>query len=107
MPDAVFDSPPPNSPVDVVAQLAGEYFGITGPARSLASERDQNVQVGDHVVKVSNTAETLAALELQHAALAHLATVDPTLAIPRLAAPGVVVANFFFASTHLVDKLVR
>ncbi len=90
MPDAVFDSPPPNSPVDVVAQLAGEYFGITGPARSLASERDQNVQVGDHVVKVSNTAETLAALELQHAALAHLATVDPTLAIPRLAAPGVV-----------------
>lgn len=90
MPDTVFDSPPPALRLDEVAQLAATYFGITGPARSLSSERDQNVQVGDYVVKVSNVAETVGALELQLAALAHLATADPTLAIPRQAAPGVV-----------------
>ena len=93
MPDTVFDSPPPNLPIEVVATFAGQYFGSSGPARSLASERDQNVQVGDHVVKVSNATESRAALDLQHAALAHLAVSEPTLPVPRLAAPGLVEHN--------------
>jgi len=90
MPDTVFDSPPPAFTVEEVAHFAGQHFGISGPARSLESERDQNVQVGDYAVKVSNSAESRAELDLQHAALAHLALADPTLAVPRVAAPGVV-----------------
>ena len=90
MPDTVFNSPPPAFTHDELARLADRYLGIAGPTRSLASERDQNVQVGDYVVKVSNSAEARSALDLQHAALDHLAVCDPTLAIPRIAAPGIV-----------------
>ena len=90
MPDTVFDSPPPTFTAAQVAELADQYFGISGAARALESERDQNVQVGGYVVKVSNGAESPTALDLQHAALTHLALADPTLAIPRIAAPGVV-----------------
>ncbi len=86
----VFDSPPPDFTVEEVIHLAGQYFGISGHARAFESERDQNVQVGDYVVKVSNSAETRTALDLQHAALAHLARADPALAVPRVAEPGVV-----------------
>ncbi len=86
----VFDSPPPAYDHDEVVRLAGQYFGIAGAPRQLASERDQNVQVGDYVVKISNSAESRTALDLQHAALTHLAVTDPTLAIPRIAAPGIV-----------------
>ena len=86
----VFDSPPPAYDLDEVVRLAAQHFGITGSPRELASERDQNVQVGDHVVKLSNSAENRTALDLQHAALAHLAGADSTLAIPRIAEPGIV-----------------
>ena len=86
----VFDSPPPAYSHAEVARLAGQYFGIAGALRQLASERDQNVQVGDYVVKISNGAETRTALELQHAALGHLALAIPELPIPRVAAPGIV-----------------
>jgi len=90
MNETVFDSPPPNFTVEEVTQFAARHFGISGPARALHSERDQNVQVGDYVVKVSNSAETGRALDLQQAALAHVALADPSSAIPRIAAPGVV-----------------
>ena len=90
MADTVFDSPPPAFDQEEVIRLADQYFGIGGQIRPLASERDQNVQVGDYVVKISNSAETRAALDLQHAALDHLAVSDPSLAIPRMAAPGIV-----------------
>ena len=90
MADTVFDSPPPAFDQEEVIRLAEQYFGIGGQIRPLASERDQNVQVGDYVVKISNLAETRAALDLQHAALNHLASADPTLALPRIAEPGIV-----------------
>ena len=90
MQSSVFDSPKPALPDDEVARLAHEVFRIDGPMRALESERDQNVQVGEFVVKVANAAEDRAALELQHAALAHLAVTDPLLPLPRVAPPGIV-----------------
>ena len=90
MADTVFDSQPPAFDLDEVVRLATQHFGVMGAARPLASERDQNVQVGEYVVKIANSAESRTALDLQHAALAHLALVDPELPIPRLAAPGIV-----------------
>ena len=85
----VFDSPKPALGAAEVQWMAADLFGIEGPMTELASERDQNVRVGDHVVKIANPAEDRAALELQHAALRHLATVDPTLPVPRIAEPGI------------------
>ena len=90
MQTSVFDSPKPTFTDDEVARLAREHFGISGPLRDLDSERDQNVQVGDHVVKIANEAEQRSTLELQHAALQHLAAVDPTLPLPRVLPPGIV-----------------
>ncbi len=89
MTTSVFDAPPPQFAVDHVATLARTLFGIDGVAAPLASERDQNVRVGAHVVKVANAAEAPAALDLQSAALRHLAAVAPGLALPRLVEPGV------------------
>ncbi|MEQ1703498.1 MAG: hypothetical protein ABMA25_25610, partial [Ilumatobacteraceae bacterium] len=79
MQPSVFDSPKPALANDEIARLAHDLFGIDGPMRALESERDQNVQVGEFVVKIANAAEDRAALELQHAALAHLAATDPLL----------------------------
>jgi len=90
MQPTVFDSPRPAFSDDEVRRLAADTFGISGALRHLDSERDQNVQVGDHVMKIANVAEEPAALELQHAALAHLAVTDPTLLLPRVAPPGIV-----------------
>ena len=87
---SVFDAPKPTFSLDDVARFAHDVFGITGEPRALDSERDQNVHVGEYVVKVANAAEDRAALELQHAALAHLAATDPTLPLPRVAPPGIV-----------------
>jgi 4-aminobutyrate aminotransferase-like enzyme/Ser/Thr protein kinase RdoA (MazF antagonist) len=90
MADTVFDSPPPAYERDQVVRLADEYFGLRGHPLPLASERDQNMQVGDYVVKISNSAESRTALDLQHAALGHLAVADPMLGVPRIAEPGIV-----------------
>jgi len=86
----VFESPKPAFSEQEVAHIAAEAFGITGSVQTLVSERDQNVRVGEHVVKIANAAEQRSALELQHYALAHLATTVPALALPRVAPQGIV-----------------
>ena len=87
---SVFDFPKPTFTDEEVARIAADQFGLSGPLQPLDSERDQNTRVGDHVVKIANAAETRAALELQHAALAHLASTEPSLPLPRVMAPGIV-----------------
>lgn len=87
---SVFDSPKPAFTDEEVVRIASDAFGITGQLRVLDSERDQNVRVGEHVVKIANAAEHASALELQHDALEHLAATDPTLPLPRVVAPGIV-----------------
>ncbi|MCB9381741.1 MAG: aminotransferase class III-fold pyridoxal phosphate-dependent enzyme [Acidimicrobiaceae bacterium] len=86
----VFDAPPPSLPADRVAGFAAATFGVTGEITPLASERDQNLRVGGHVVKVAHAAEDAAVLDLQSAALRHLARTAPHLPLPRLVEPGVV-----------------
>lgn len=86
----VFDSPPPSLPPERIAALAADTFRVTGEVTGLASERDQNLRIGGHVVKVAHAAEDAATLDLQSAALRHLAAVAPDLPLPRLVEPGVV-----------------
>lgn len=84
----VFASPPPSFTEPQLADVAELVFGLHGSMKPLNSERDQNVRLrtgqGDVVLKVANIAESKGDLDLQCAALAHLAAVAPDLAVPRL-----------------------
>ena len=67
-----------------MAALAAELFGVTGDARDLGSERDQTFLVERAgVVKISNSAEDPANLELEAAAIEHALRADPSLPIAR------------------------
>ena len=84
----VFSTEPPAFAVDDVVQRARASFGVEGRPELLASERDQNVRLvaagRSVVVKIANLAEDRATLELQTAALDHLARVAPDLSVPRV-----------------------
>jgi 4-aminobutyrate aminotransferase-like enzyme/aminoglycoside phosphotransferase len=77
--------PAPALSADALSRLVSETWGLT-PAQvaPLPSERDLNALVdGEYVVKVSNPAEARAIVEMEVAALAHVAAVDPGLTLPR------------------------
>ena len=81
---------PPRFNADEVAAVAADLFGLVGEAQDLGSERDQTFLIagseGDGVVKISNLGENPASLELEAAAIAHVARVDPGLPVARLLA---------------------
>ena len=79
------DRNPPQIPIDVMAELADHHFGVEGPVRVLASERDAAALVGERaVLKVSNVDEDPATVDMQVRALRWLAAVDPSLPVPRV-----------------------
>jgi Ser/Thr protein kinase RdoA (MazF antagonist) len=70
-------------------RLAAEVFGVTGVARPLESERDQNFGLevdGDSafVLKIANPAEPPEIVDFQTRAFLHVARCDPGLAVPRV-----------------------
>ncbi|MFQ5993350.1 MAG: phosphotransferase, partial [Nitrospiraceae bacterium] len=70
---------------------AGDLFGVTGTARPLPSERDQNFLLEtdsgpEFVLKVSNSSESRANLEAQNQVLEYLAHKAPSLRCPRVMA---------------------
>lgn len=85
---SVFDCPPPNFTDAELATIGEVQFGIKGAIERLESERDQNARLrtsnGDFVLKVANAAEDEGFLELQNAALLHVARADPDLGVPKL-----------------------
>jgi hypothetical protein len=93
----VFDSAPPAFTADELASVAAQLFGVHGTALPLVSERDQNARIdttgASFVLKVANRAEDPQVLHLQQAALQHIATVDPSLGVPHVVAPGTVEWN--------------
>ena len=85
---SVFDRPPPDLGRDRAAALAREAFGVVAIASSLTSERDQNFLLetaeGDRfVLKIANPAEDRQVLEMENAAMEHLARRDLPFALPR------------------------
>ena len=79
----------PNLPVELVADLAAEHFGLRGEIVPLYSERDQNLRLrsGDGTewtLKLANAAEDAAVVDCQIAALLHLEAVAPDLPVPRV-----------------------
>ncbi|MDH3452745.1 MAG: phosphotransferase, partial [Gammaproteobacteria bacterium] len=79
---------PPAFSSDRALEIAQSLYGLEGVVRPLASERDQNFLIetmgGRFVLKIANSAEPLAALELQNAVLLHLARLAPDLGTPRV-----------------------
>jgi 4-aminobutyrate aminotransferase-like enzyme/Ser/Thr protein kinase RdoA (MazF antagonist) len=84
----VLETSPPRFSPEEVASIAAELFDVHGEARDLGSERDQTFLVGDGVLKISNTGEDPAVLDLEAKALAHIERVDPELPIARQRASG-------------------
>ena len=72
-----------------VARILAEYWGLQGSVDPLPGERERNFHVnskdrGEFVLKVASPLEDAAALELQTAALAHIAAHSPAAPVPRL-----------------------
>ena len=85
---SVFERPKPSFNEDTVRELLLRDYGLAGNLKELVSERDQNFLVetieGKYVLKIANQAEERNFLDLQNSALKHLASVDPSLGIPKL-----------------------
>lgn len=82
------DSTPHFSPEEA-ARMARQHFGISASASSLPSERDQNFllidDAGDKsVLKIAQAGEARELLELQNAALRHLAERIPHIRLQRV-----------------------
>jgi len=83
----VLESAPPQFTAEEAARIAAELFGARGGASDLGSERDQAFLLVDGVLKISNRGEDPAALDLEEAAIAHAAAIDPDLPVARPLAP--------------------
>jgi 4-aminobutyrate aminotransferase-like enzyme/Ser/Thr protein kinase RdoA (MazF antagonist) len=101
-------APPALTPEDA-RRIARERFGVEGEAHPLVSERDQNFAIradGDAwVLKVSNAAEEAGVVEMEVAAVEHVARMDPGLPVPvaRTGLDGSPIAEVTVGeSTHLV-----
>jgi 4-aminobutyrate aminotransferase-like enzyme/Ser/Thr protein kinase RdoA (MazF antagonist) len=81
------EAPPPRFAPDQVSAIASELFGVAGRAIDLGSERDQTFLIDDRgrgaVLKISNSGEDPAVLDLELEAILHIARVDPTLPVAR------------------------
>jgi 4-aminobutyrate aminotransferase-like enzyme len=88
----VLETTPPRFAPEEVAAIAAELFGLRGEARDLGSERDQTFLIEDGgaggILKISNTGEDPAVLDLEAKALLHIERVDPELPIVRQRASG-------------------
>jgi 4-aminobutyrate aminotransferase-like enzyme/Ser/Thr protein kinase RdoA (MazF antagonist) len=88
---SVLESAPPRFTAEDAAGIAADLFGFHGTASDLGSERDQTFLLDDgragRVLKISNSGEDAAALDLEEAAIAHVAVVDPHLPVARPLAP--------------------
>ncbi len=78
---------PPAFSLDDAARIARDEFGIAGVISALPGERDLNFRVdapvASYVLKIANVEEKRGDLELQHAALEHLARREPELVLQR------------------------
>jgi 4-aminobutyrate aminotransferase-like enzyme/aminoglycoside phosphotransferase (APT) family kinase protein len=84
---SVLDSAPPQFTAKEAARIAADVFGVHGTASALGSERDQAFMLESGVLKISNTNEDEAVLDLEEAAIAHIAAVEPDLPVARALAP--------------------
>ena len=85
----LLECPSPSFTVDQVLSFADQRYGITGTLSRMDSERDQNFHIrtetGDqYVMKIANSAENPAIIDMQLKALEHIRLVDPALPVPEV-----------------------
>jgi len=103
--------PPVPLPIDDVAELLSEHYGIAGTARRLAGDRDTNFHItggdGEWMLKVGNPAEVAAAVETQQRLLDHLRMWDPDLPLPKPVATrdGKMIARAEVAGVSVILRL--
>ncbi len=88
---SVLDERAPDVDSRAALQIARERWGLTGTVAPLRSERDRNfLMTTEHgrrlVLKVSNSAEPDAVIDLENVAMTHMLRHQPGLPIPRLVA---------------------
>jgi len=85
----ILETQSPDFPIEKVNDIANMLYGLSGKLSPLDSERDQNFRIsteaGDQfVIKIANSAEDPAIIDLQLKALEHIALVDPELPVPEV-----------------------
>lgn len=85
----ILETQSPDFPIEKVYDIANKLYGLTGKLSPLNSERDQNFRIstetGDQfVLKIANSAEDPAIIDMQIKALEHIALVDPALPVPKV-----------------------
>jgi Ser/Thr protein kinase RdoA (MazF antagonist) len=110
-PSPVLTEPPPDVDGLWVERLLRREYGSTATTTPLRSERDRNFLARradgwSVVVKISNSAEDPAVVNMENAAMAHVRRGDPDLTIPRVvpteAGLSVVAATADDGRKHLV-----
>jgi Ser/Thr protein kinase RdoA (MazF antagonist) len=79
----------PDLTLSEAAEVAKTLFGVSGKARPLQAERDQNFYLqcedgAEFVLKIANAAEEPAILDFQNLALQALHQRDPNLPVPKV-----------------------
>ena len=87
--DDILEIQSPSFTIEQVKNIANQLYGLTGVLFPLASERDQNfrftTKAGDQfVIKIANSAEDPAIIDMQLKALEHISIVDPELPVPKV-----------------------
>jgi 4-aminobutyrate aminotransferase-like enzyme/Ser/Thr protein kinase RdoA (MazF antagonist) len=84
--DVLTAAPPRFAPADAEA-VAARVFGVEGTASELGSERDQNFHIEaanrSYTLKISNSGEDPSVIEMETAAMLHIARVDPSIVVPE------------------------
>jgi 4-aminobutyrate aminotransferase-like enzyme/Ser/Thr protein kinase RdoA (MazF antagonist) len=85
----ILETQSPSFAIDRVKDLANQLYGLSGKVLPLDSERDQNFRItakeGEQfLIKITNSAEDPAIIDMQLKALEHIAIVDPELPVPRI-----------------------
>jgi len=87
--ESLLRTPAPHFSIGELKEIVDDLFGLSGTVVKLGSERDQNFHLttenGDQfLVKVANSAENPAIIDMQLKALAHISNVDPDLPVPKV-----------------------
>ena len=87
--DKLLSTTAPDFSLEEISDLAEKLYGLTGSLSPLGSERDQNFHLitaagQGYVIKIANSAEDPALIDLQLKALEHISRVDPDFPVPRI-----------------------
>lgn len=77
----------------IVAGALREHWGIDAELERLDTERDDTFRAGDMLIKIAHPADDPVLIDMQSAALAHVAAVDPGIPVQRVVGPSVEIAG--------------